>query len=63
MYAIKNPEGKLLVETTASNRQFAWLLAYEFFLIKQKKYRYSSNHVKLAYKHGWRSVKVKVTEA
>lgn len=62
MYAIKNPEGKLLVETTSTNRKDAWNLAYRIYLSRQAKYRRSFYHVKLAHKHGWRSVKVKVTE-
>jgi len=62
MYAIKNPEGKLIVETTAQNREDAWWNAYKFIFIKKSIYRHSVNARKLAYKHGWRSVKVKVTE-
>ena len=62
MFAIKSPSGVLLVDTTATNRAWAWHLAYEKYLHKTAQYVYSMNPTKAAYANGWRCVQVKVSE-
>lgn len=62
MFAIKSPSGFLLVETTSTNRAWAWHLAYEKVLHKTLQYAYSNNPTKAAYANGWRCVEVEVTE-
>jgi hypothetical protein len=63
MYAIKAPSGLLLIDTTASNKSKAWDNAYSRHLYYIKIYYASCEPQRLAYKNGYRCVKVNITEA